>query len=279
MHFALTLTDNRQESAAVWAKLPPLLGANKFHDLAPGAVVLAAGGLDKPLLVAHNYGDGRVMAFAGDSTWLWWMHGYESAFKRFWRQIVLWLAQKDQAQEGNVWIRLAGRRFAPSQQVEFTVGANSPSGEPLADAAYQAEVVLPDGARRPLALMRQGEQMAGSFRDTHSAGDYAIEVSATRKDQPLGSARARFLVFQQDLELDNASANAPTMESLAAMTGGQSLAPEQLPGLIKRLTEDTQHLDVQQETKSTFWDTWPFFLTIVCLLGVEWYLRKRWGLV
>lgn len=279
MHFALMLAGTRQENAARWAKLPPLEGANKFHDLAPGAVVLAAAGLDKPLLVAHDYGDGRVMAFAADSTWRWWMHGYEADFKRFWRQIVLWLARKDQAQEGSVWIRLAQRRFAPSQPVEFTVGANSPSGEPLADAQYKAEVVLPDGGRRPLALARQGEQMVGSFRDTQTAGDYAIEVSATQKDQPLGSARARFLVFEQDLELDNAAADAPTMESLAAMTGGQALAPEELPGLIKRLAEDTQHLDVQQETKSTFWDTWTFFLTVVCVLGLEWYLRKRWGLV
>ena len=75
----------------------------------------------------------------------------------------------------------------PSQRVEFTVGANSPTGEPLADAAYKAEIVLPDGARRPLPLVRQDEQMAGSFRDTQTAGDYAIEVTATQKDQPLGS--------------------------------------------------------------------------------------------
>jgi hypothetical protein len=69
------------------------------------------------------------------------------------------------------------------------------------------------------------------------------------------------------------------MESLAAMTGGQSLAPEQLSELIWRLIDETRHLDVQQETKKTFWDTWMFFLALVCLLGVEWYLRKRWGLV
>jgi hypothetical protein len=278
-HFALLLGGDRQQNAALWAQLPPLEGANKFHDLAPGAVVLADAGSDKPLLVAHNFGDGRVLAFAGDSTWHWWMQGYESAFKRFWRQVVLWLARKDQSQDGNVWIRLTQRRFAPSQRVDFAVGANSPTGEPLGDAAFKAEIVLPDGARRPLSLVRQAEQMAGSFRDTQTPGDYAIEVSATHKDQPLGSTRARFLVFQQDLELDNAAADAPTLESLAAMTGGQSLAPEQLPDLVKRLTEQTRSLEVQQETKKTFWDTWSFFLTLVALLGLEWYLRKRWGLV
>ena len=167
MHFALMLAGNRQENAALWAKLPPLEGANKFHDLAPGAVVLAEAGPDKPLLVAHNFGDGRVMAFAGDSTWRWWMHGYESAHKRFWRQIVLWLARKDQAQEGNVWIRLAQRRFAPSQRVEFTVGATSPTGEPITDADYKAEIVLPDGTRRPLPLVRQ-ERADGRLVPRHA---------------------------------------------------------------------------------------------------------------
>jgi hypothetical protein len=278
-HFAMMLAGTPSENTAIWSKLPPLEGANKFHDLAPGAVILAAADRDKPLLVAHSYGNGRVMAFAGDSTWRWWMHGYDSVFKRFWRQIVLWLARKDQVQEGNIWIRLAQRRFAPSQRVEFTVGANGPAGEPMADAAFKAEVVMPDGARRPLSLVREGDQMTGSFRDTQTPGDFAIEVEATQKDQLLGNARARFLVFQQDLELDNASADASTMESLAAMTGGQSLAPEQLSELIWRLIDETRHLDVQQETKKTFWDTWLFFLTLVCLLGVEWYLRKRWGLV
>jgi hypothetical protein len=86
-------------------------------------------------------------------------------------------------------------------------------------------------------------------------------------------------VFEQDLELDNAAADAPTMQSLAAMTDGQSLAPEQLPGLITRLTDESQYLDVVQETKKSFWDTWLFFLTMVGLLGLDWYLRKRWGLV
>ena len=86
-------------------------------------------------------------------------------------------------------------------------------------------------------------------------------------------------MFPQDLELDDASADASTMESLAAMTGGQSVAPEKLSDLIHRLARQTQYLDVRQETNVTFWDKWPFFLILVGLLGVEWYLRKRWGLV
>ena len=121
MHFALRLAADRAKNEALWSELPPLDGAYKFRGLAPGALVLADSGANVPLLVAHQYGDGRVMAFAGDSTWHWWMRGFESAHKRFWRQIILWLAKKDQAEEGAVWVKLAERRLAPSQRVEFTV--------------------------------------------------------------------------------------------------------------------------------------------------------------
>ena len=187
MHFALLLAAKPAENEALWSKLPPLEGANKFHDLAPAATVLADAGPDKPLLVAHDFGAGRVMAFAGDSTWRWWMGGFESAHKRFWRQIVLWLARKDQTQEGSVWIRMAQRRFAPSQRVEFFVGATSPTGDPIADAEFKAEIVLPDGkTRQPLPLARQSEQMVGSFADTQTAGDYAIEVTASAEGPAVG---------------------------------------------------------------------------------------------
>jgi len=121
--------------------------------------------------------------------------------------------------------------------------------------------------------------MVGSIRDAKAAGDYAIEVTATHDGQPLGSSRARFLVFEQDLELDNPGADTATMQSLASLTGGQSLAPEELPALIRRLAAETDELIVERETKRSLWDTWSTFLALVGLLSVEWFLRKRWGLV
>lgn len=277
-HFALTLAATAQENQALWGRLPALDGANRFAGKKDGAIVLADAGPDKPLLLAQPYGNGRVIAFAADSTWRWWMQGFEAAHKRFWRQMILWLARKDETLQGNVWIRLAQRRFSPGQPVVFSVGAQSPTGERVQGATFSAQIVLPDGSIRPVRLV-QGEEMTGSWRDTEAPGDYAIQVTATEAKEVLGSSRARFSVFEQDLELDNASADASLLDALAAMTGGESLAPEELPGLLTRLARDTESLLVRSETKKTLWDTWPFLLAFVGILAGEWYLRKRWGLV
>jgi uncharacterized membrane protein len=281
-HFALLLAATPQESAALWKRLPQLEGANHFVKLGPRAVVLADADGDerKPLLVADTIGAGRVLAFAADSTWHWWMRGFETAHKRFWRQIVLWLARKDQAGAGKLWVNLDKRRFMPGERVDFRAGALSKDGEPLVDADFKAQVVIPpEGARRSAVMVRQSDDWSGSFRDTQTAGDYSIEVAVTERGAPLGTRTARFSVSPQDLELDNASADPDGMEILAKETGGKSVAPEQLGELIQQVARQTQDLETPQTTKRTLWDRWAFFLTLVGLLSVEWYLRKRWGLV
>ncbi len=178
-----------------------------------------------------------------------------------------------------MWIKLAQRRFDPSQRVEFTAGANGPNGEPVPNVEFAAEIERPDGTRQSLPLVRRAQESAGSYRDTLLPGDYAVRVVAKAQGKELGSARSRFLVAEQDLELDNPLADPTLLDNLATMTGGKSLVPEELAAQLERLAEQRETLEVETEVKRTFWDSWPFFFLLISLLGGEWYLRKRWGLV
>ncbi len=279
-HYLMSLGQGSQREQ-IWDKLPPLEGANKLGEPKPAAQVLAETPDRKPLLIVQEAG-GRVMAFAGDTTWHWWMEGFAEQHKRFWRQVILWLARKDELTDGNVWIKLAQRRLGPGQRLDFTAGAQSPQAEPLQTARYQAEISLPDGTKQQVNLVQQGDHVVGVFDGTQTAGDYAVTVTVENQGAPAGSAKSRFLVFEQDLELDNAVADPTLLASLSAMTkgvGGKSLAPEELPDLLRRIQEKPPELEVETLVKETPWDTWPFFLLFVGLISVEWYLRKKWGLV
>jgi hypothetical protein len=252
--------------------------------LKPNAQVLAesddAG--RHPLLVAGQTGDGRVLAFAGDSTWHWQMGGFGEAHRRFWRQCVLWLAKKDEQTAGRVWIRLAGRRVVRGGKVEFNVGAENAQGEPIETAQFDVAVQTPDGHSDQVGPAKTGADWAATFRQTTKPGDYRIVVKAKNGADELGTAEARFLVPNQDLELDRPAAEPSLMAQLAETTksaGGAALAPEELPELLKRLAEKPPELKQEVIAKVTYWDTWPFFLIFVGLIGTEWFLRKRWGLV
>src|SRR5436190_1752007 len=123
------------ENEAAWKKLPALLWANKFKDVkeAPGVRILLAGPKQEPLLVSGEFGSGRVLAFAGESTYLWPMHGFEKEHKRFWRQVVLWLVKRDDLNKDDVWIKLDQRRFNPGSRVVVATGARTASGDVVKD--------------------------------------------------------------------------------------------------------------------------------------------------
>jgi uncharacterized membrane protein len=274
------------DSANIWMQLPPLDGANRIElkELKPNAQVLAEAddAVKHPLLIAGQSGEGRVLAFAGDSTWRWQMGGFGESHRRFWRQCILWLAKKDEHTEGRVWIRLAGRRVMRGAKVDFTFGADSPQGEAVANAQYDVAIVGPDGKSEPVHPTKMADGWAGSYRETSKPGDYRIIVKAKDGGKDLGEANARFLVPNQDLELDRPAAEPTLMAQLADMTktaGGAAMAAEELPDLLKRLAAKPPEIKEEVVAKVTYWDTWPFFLSFVALLGGEWYLRKRWGMV
>jgi hypothetical protein len=275
----MRLAADPQENRKLWLSLPPLEGINRLDRPAPGALVWATDEANHPVLVAHAFGSGRVLAFAGDSTWRWPMHGFQDQHRRFWRQVILWLAQADEASQSDLWIKLAQRRFAPGDRVEFQLGVNDPAGQPIPQAQFRAEVQLPDGRLEQVPLVSGESGWQGAMVQTEQPGDYTLRATAKLPDGQELTGTARFLVFQQDLELNLAAADIGTMETIAAMTGGQALAPEQLPSLLEQLLRQTSTLQVEQVRKRTLWDTWPVFLLFVGLLSVEWYLRKRWGLV
>jgi uncharacterized membrane protein len=298
------------ENAAAWKRLPPLSGANKFAEIkdAAGTVVLAESEAGQPLLVAGEYGRGRVLAMAGDSTWRWWMQGQQAAHKRFWRQTVLWLVRREDLEQNDVWVKLAQRRFYPGARVTFTAGVKNAAGDPITDANLTGRLAGPDelavprppgetakdalrdkstttGPARELRLTRDGEHWTATLEAVTQPGDYAIEIAAEKDGRPLGTARGEFLVFDQDVELANPAADHDQLARLAALTkeaGGRTLVPEQLPSLLQELRDRTPEMEIAVQVKwqlaDTARDAWLFFLGAVFLLSGEWFLRKKWGL-
>jgi hypothetical protein len=281
----ITRLGSAGENDDIWKRLPPLRGANRVRSKDQAQILLESPAGDA-LLVAGEYGQGRTLAFAGDSTRRWWQYGHEAEHKRFWRQVLLWLAQRDEDERSDVWIQLAQRRFPKRAPISFTAGARSNTGDPLAGVQLTATLRGPNGATQDVALQSREDAFQGELRDLPLAGDYLLEVTATTDLQEAGRAQAVFQILDRDLELSIPGADPDQLARLAGLTReaeGRLVAAERLPQLLDELTErlPQERLDVQTRWRlgDTAADAWSFFLLLVGLLGVEWLLRKRWGLV
>ncbi|MEM9353547.1 MAG: hypothetical protein AAGA92_11085 [Planctomycetota bacterium] len=274
------------DSMRGWQELPPLDGANRFEPrtLKPNAQVIAVaeGGRKPPLIVTGAWGRGRTIAAAFDSTWRWQLGGHPELLSRFWRQMVLWLAQKDESADQRVWVKLDQRRYERGSRVEFSLGATGEDAEPVENAVFEVVVERPDGGAVEVRPTERAGGVAGVFQQTGQPGDYRVVVRASADGKELGGTTARFTVPDLDTELDQPAAEPTLMASLAGLTadaGGEGLAPEQFGDLLDELAERTQEFEEETIERITLWDTWPAMIAFVAAVGAEWWLRKRWGLV
>lgn len=295
---AITRLSNSGASEDVWRELKPLLGANRFGapKVAPGVDVLLESSEEDPLLVVGEYGRGRTAAFAGDSTWQWWLQGRQEAHQRFWRQLMLWLLARDAPQSDQVWVRMETRRFDRDQPSPFTAGVQFLE-PPEAPFDLAAEVVSEDGTAIQVPVVAEavaeGDAMgidqpliSGQIPDL-PGGFYTLRISdRAGGDGAPEPAELLFQVVEIDAELSRPIAEITHMEQLAALTegaGGRAFRPEAVDELIDTIARLRHSAVLPIVEKYRLGDGplsgWLMMIGFAALLSTEWFFRKRWGLV
>jgi uncharacterized membrane protein len=292
LQYLLRLGDTDKASRDVWKKIQPMRGMDAVGKPKPQSTVFAAanepGGA--PLLVGRDFGKGRVLAFAGDDTYMWKRRDVgPGPHATFWKRLVLWLAHQEEM-EGTVWVKLDARRLAAGEKLPFQVGLRGKGGEDRPEGKFEAKIVDPSGNETIVPTTRDKNEEKGLFWKTDAAGEYRLEVSGTGKDADgkdiSGKATARFLVYEDDSETRQRAANHEFLKALASAGGGEFHQPDDLAAFLTQL--QAQPLP-HSRPKADFWPDWRrnqtsgflvgFFLLFVALLSMEWFLRRRWGLV
>jgi uncharacterized membrane protein len=294
----LTRIGLEEGNTSTWSKLPPLVGANRIAVKDNAEVLLESDDdVERPILVSTDVG-GRVLAFAGDSTWRWRMpridpepseaKDYKAEYDQFWRQIILWLAFWDSRKDESVSIELPQRRFQPKARIKFDVTVKTVNGEVVNDATFNAALVAPDGERQVIAINQKGDRYFSNLdpESVSESGLYLLEVEGLRAGESIGKSMREFIVMDRDKEKSNPVANPDQMRRLASQTaehGGRGLAPEEVSDLLDDLIENPPvtkiEIPVRWRLGETFPDAAGFLITFVLLLTIEWLLRKKWGLV
>jgi uncharacterized membrane protein len=285
--FILQVGATRAETAKIWESMPPILGTNRFGDRKPLALVLATSpaGETEPLpLMMSMDGTGRVLAYGGE-TWVWARKTEEGrlAHRKFWRQSIFWLSHKEEDSENQVKLVLDRRRVGVGEKLELTATARDAKGVSILDVTYDCKIERegPTPVSEPVKLFAQGAEARGSRFATDNVGqpaNYTATVVAHKDGKELGRDTARFLVYQDDRELENPSADLKLAREISQLTEEESVTPEKLVGHLKGIDRAT-YTEYMSPTEVKVWDNWPFLLAFTAILVIEWWLRKRHGWV
>ena len=308
--FLLRLDEDPKTNANLWARIfEPLDGVTNLGTVKPTSTIFAFGELNKePVLVGATAGNGRILVFAGDTTWKSWRRSPEAvpAHARFWKQVMLYLARQEHL-DSNVQITLDRRRVPAdsNQRVGFTLKARGKNGLDVKNPQFTVKVIGPNKEETDVPVSLDGGEYRGFFLKTDAAGTYRLEAGVKGRDTEGNELSAKpsaahFLGYAQDRETMRPAADHEFLTKIADTSGGRfALADERK--LASLLEEFLQQREMQPRAKVNHWPDWRgnptsdstgdqlaalwnstalvCFVLFVGLLCTEWYLRRRWGLV
>jgi hypothetical protein len=284
--------------AAPLAALPPL---GLLLPVVPGPddrVLLQArpargDGAPEPLLVVGSRGEGRVVWFGGRRLWelaFWEPAGArggapDQPVRRLLRNLLVWTASGRE----EAGLALVGRRsvFQEGERVRLEARWRDMRGDPVLGRRIAVELrggsAGADTTVRRFSLApvpgRAGSSEA--FLPPLPPGRYEVRPVSLADD--VAGAWQPLVVTASSLERAQVRQDRRRLRQLAAAVGGSYHDASQ-PGAVDALLRDLADLDLtgeERERRSRWevWAGWPLLGLAALLLGAEWLLRRRNGLL
>lgn len=262
--------------------LPDLVAADTPQETKPLASIFAVAAsredtAPEAAIVHRRYGRGQIVSVGVEGLWRWALNskaeGVNSTFDHFWDQMILWL--------------LAGRDFIPNRQFSFRPSsANILLGEKV---YFRLVLRQPDPRVKSVPVtLYFGDTLASRVNLAPAAASVG-RLTAEFLPEHVGRYRAvvdlpdgthqesRFIVFTENLEETEVATDTLFLRRLCESSGGRLIDPGELPKLLKELGNERADLTPRTVLRPVWNAAWVFYLAGL-LFGLDWFLRRRWGL-
>jgi uncharacterized membrane protein len=290
VHPITRLVADPKANEEAWKRMPGLTTLNQVLR-AKGEALLTAGsdggGGESPLLTVGRYGKGRTLALMSDDLWRWnfiAVGAKESPQNhlKLIRQAVRWLAQEPSFEQ--VQIQPIGGSGVPGEKIEFKVRVLKDDFTPAAQAAVRLRVISPEG--EPITVEASPDKEEGDYRAEFTPtkeGSYRLEAEAQLAGQVLGKDRKNFRVAFPYGETEDGRPRPELLKKIAEKSQGEFIPisewnEKSLERIAAKLAAHSPSEIVESRQIRLWSSLWTFSL-ILLLLCIEWWLRRKWGLV
>ncbi len=242
----------------------------KIEKVKPAASTFAKSG-DIPLVILHRVGRGRVCLLNISRLFLWYREDEQGGLLY---KLVSGLISTIGATPGPAsGIELFAERINDGDKVKFSARVCDSSFTPV----EQANVLL-DIKAQVLTMEPTGK------------GYYIAEIDNVDIDTVIATAQAEvggvFLgertiavnLPPHQTEMFDTQINEQFMQTLAERINGKYVYADDINRDITKMFEAQTHIGTSRSMTSV-WPSWPLFLILCIILSMEWFLRRKKGLV
>ncbi|MDP3147613.1 MAG: hypothetical protein Q8N83_00660 [Ignavibacteria bacterium] len=268
-----------------WNNLPPVFKPNWDVTAKPESEVLAKTKINKitlnsPLIITKRLGGKRSIAVLASDVWKWKLQKATSQldlFDRFISNGTKWLHAVEQKKQ--VTISTNKKFYSVGEIIYFTAEVYDEAFNAVNDAEVKASIKYYE-SEFPITFSSIGNGLYETTIDNLGKGDLTFEGEAKLGNQSLGKDNGRFSVGEIDYELQNTTMNSDLLKLLAKETKGKFFYNSygNLFDKLKEITKNTSKNKIEV-SEYRIWSNEFMLVFIILLFAVEWFLRKREGLL
>ncbi|HEY1236148.1 MAG TPA: glutamine amidotransferase, partial [Candidatus Binatia bacterium] len=288
-HPITRLLPDSKANEETWRKMPALTGLNPVRSVRGETLLTAATeGVQPgaPLLAIGRFGKGRTLALMSDDAWRWNFIAVGSKetpqnHLKLIRQSIRWLAQEPAFEQVQI---LPIATAQPGEKVPIKIKVLNDDFTPLRQAALQLRVFSPEGEPIAVPTAPEGEEgeYSGEFTPTKE-GIYRVEAEASVSGKTLGRDKNTFTAAYSYGEMDDGLPRLDLLKKIAESSNGEYFSindwNDRTFDKIAAKLEQIAPSEIIEQRQVRLWSNlWPFGL-ILALLSIEWWMRRKWGLI
>jgi hypothetical protein len=280
------LQNKMQNPIAAWENLPPVYQPDIRIILKPETELIARSKIknipsDNPLIVSRKLGNKKSIAVLAKDIWKWKLQTAMKDFDLFDRFIissVKWLNTTEDQKQVN--IKTSKKIYSLGEQVEFMGQVYDETFNPVSDAEVKVNINA-NGQKSAIILNSVGNGLYEGVFETNKQGDYSFSGDAKLENVSLGKDYGSFNMGEVDIEMINPRMDYEFLSSLAERTSGKFFDQKNYSDLFPILKgiNETASKEKIETSEISLWSNEWLMAIVIFLFGLEWFLRKRAGML
>ncbi len=270
----------------IWSSLPPLSKYSAELLPKPGSNLLIKARLrnnilSSPVLFSRNIGNQMSIALLAGDIWRWRLGSSErnpEFFPSLINDIVRWLSSF--GKEKQFIVSTSKKIFSQGENVEFTAELYDQTFTPI-DSANIELTIFKDETSYKLSFEKLHNGLFRAILDAPLTGDFSYKAEAQFNGNKLESNIGRFSVGDTEIEKQITRMDRNFLENIAQSSNGKFAFAENFDSVTDelQLIFNNSVKDKLSYTEINLWSNHWIMFVIICLFVVEWFIRKRNGML
>ncbi|QQS37062.1 MAG: hypothetical protein IPM56_03665 [Ignavibacteriales bacterium] len=286
------ISNNSADPVSAWNSLPPVIQVHSDIIPRPESEIVAFAKVNNvqsnsPMMLTRRVASNASIAVLASEIWKWkLLTGTKSLdlFDRFIQNSVKWLNTSSEFER--VSIKTTKKLYSSGENVEFVAQVYDETLKPVSNAEVKINlrnkaIAESNTSAAQLTLNSLGSGLyEGSYQSLNS-GDFEFTGTVIFDQVKLGEDKGTFNIGDVNIEMLNPSADANFLSLLSERTKGKYFRAGDQNGLFAEL-DKLKAISSKEKTDVSEFQLWSnewMLILAVFLFALEWFLRKRAGML